>query len=82
MGAPTTTDRSDRSAYFYEKMYVVYEDNRGKLRFTIKHKLNIMTLTELHHYFISIHIYKITHGLLPTVFFEGIHIQQKCKESV
>ena len=34
------------------------------------HILNIMTLTELHHYITTIHtfIYKITHGLLPTVF--------------
>ena len=45
MGASTTADRSmidQRSnAYFYEKMYVVYEDNRGKLRFLIKVKMNL-----------------------------------------
>ena len=45
MGASTTADRSmiDRRsrAYFYEKMYVVYEDNRGKLRFTIKVKMHL-----------------------------------------
>ena len=45
MGASTTADRSmiDRrsKAYFYEKIDVVYEDNRGKLRFTIKVKMHL-----------------------------------------
>ena len=31
-------------------------------------KLNIMTLTELYHYFTTIHIYIISHGVLPSVF--------------
>ena len=45
MGASTTADISmiDRrsKAYFYEKIDVVYEDNRGKLRFTIKVKMHL-----------------------------------------
>ena len=45
MGASTAADRSmiDRrsKAYFYEKIDVVYEDNRGKLRFTIKVKMHL-----------------------------------------
>ena len=45
MGASTTADRSmiDRrsKAYFYEKIDVAYEDNRGKLRFTIKVKMHL-----------------------------------------
>ena len=44
MGAtPPQTDLIDRrsKAYFYVKMYVVYEDNRGKLRFTIKVKMHL-----------------------------------------
>ena len=45
MGAPTTAERSmiDRQpkAYFYEKIDVAYEDNRGKLRFTIKVKMHL-----------------------------------------
>ena len=28
-------------AYFYEKMYVAYEDNMDKLRFTIKVKMHL-----------------------------------------
>ena len=43
MGASITADISmiDRrsKAYFYENIYVVYKDNRGKLRFTIKVKM-------------------------------------------
>ena len=45
MGASTTADgfMIDRrsKAYFYEKMYAVYEDNRGKLRFTIEVKMHL-----------------------------------------
>ena len=45
MGVSTTADRSmiDRrsKAYFYEKIDVAYEDNRGKLRFTIKVKMHL-----------------------------------------
>ena len=45
MGASTTADRYmiDRRSkvYFYEKIDVVYEDNRGKLRFTIKVKMHL-----------------------------------------
>ena len=45
MGASTSADRLmiDRrsKAYFYENIYVVYEDNRGKLRFTIKVKMHL-----------------------------------------
>ena len=45
MGASTTADRSmidlRSKAYFYEKIDVVYEDNRGKLRFTIKVKMHL-----------------------------------------
>ena len=33
MGASTTADR-----YFFEKIYVVYEDNMGKLRLWLKLK--------------------------------------------
>ena len=44
MGATTSADRYmiDRrsKAYFYEKIDVVYEDNRG-LRFTIKIKMHL-----------------------------------------
>ena len=47
MGASTTADRSmiDRRSkaysYFYEKIDVVYDYNRGKLRFTIKVKMHL-----------------------------------------
>ena len=45
MGASTTADRSmiyrRSNAYFYEKIDVVYEANRGKLWFTIKVKMHL-----------------------------------------
>ena len=45
MGASTTADISmiyrRSKAYFYEKIDVVYEDNRDKLRFTIKVKMHL-----------------------------------------
>ena len=45
MGASTTADISmivrRSKAYFYENIYVVYKDNRGKLRFTIKVKMHL-----------------------------------------
>ena len=45
MGASSTADISmiDRrsNAYFYEKIDVAYEENRGKLRFTIKVKMHL-----------------------------------------